>query len=429
MGNVFDIVIIGGGASGLFCAASPDLRGLRGLLLEGSRAPGQKLLMSGGGRCNITHAGDIRAFLTRYGSMEEEELLYSGKRVRSSDRAGSRVRSALYRYSNESLVRFLEDHGLTTFCQEDGRIFPRSERASDVRDLLVRLAEENGMRIGTGCRVTGIRPGEGGVTVFYEEDGRKTSVRARRLVAAGGGASYPATGSDGGLLKILKRDLGIGSTDLKPALAPPVLEGYPYGSLSGISTERVRIRVLAPSGKKIFETWGPVLLTEKGFSGPAVLNASSWLRPEGWLEFSWICRDYEETAEEVMEALRGVKAEAAANLLSRRFGLPRKFARVLTERAGGLSPKKIARLLTADRFLCRGNGSFRQAMATRGGIPLTAADLKTFRLKDWPEVSVIGEGLDLDGETGGYNLQFAYSSARAAACEIGTELYRIQENI
>ena len=398
---VYDVIIAGGGAAGLYCACGMD-RKVNGLILEGSSSPGQKLLISGGGMCNLSHGGSVKDFIPCYFE------------------AGPKIRSCLYKYGNLKLMEFFRDRGLPLYTRDDGKIFPESERAKDVLDALVRGAGEKGFEIMTGRKVDRITPPYEG-SLWEITAGGKT-FRCRNLVIACGGSSFPKTGSDGSVLGVLSRDIpGLSESIVKPqpALAPVYVEGYPYGGLSGVSFSRVSAAAFAPNGKPLAKVTGPLLFAEKILSGPVILHISRYLKPGCKLSINYL-PDAKITAKEI-NGLLSESRKSPANTAAEIFGLPKSFTQLLEdESCGKLSA--ISRRLMADTFTVLKVAGFDAAMATRGGVSLDAVSTKTFEVKSCPGLFIIGETLDVDGMTGGYNLQFAFSSAMAAAARIGGTL-------
>ena len=375
MTKSFDNVIIGGGASGLMLAANIELDGARGIILEGSSCIGSKLLMSGGGRCNITHGGSIKDFLFAYGDK------------------GPLLRKCLYRHSNADLMKWLEDHGVK-LTDENGRIFPASMRARYILDAFHEAAERNGWQIRTGAKVSGLSNEEDHFDVTLENG---ETLGARNVVIATGGITYPETGSDGSMFKILK---GIGAeiTEPRSALAPVYIEDYPYADLAGISIKDVTATVLSSDaacickGKAVSMT-GDVLFTHDGLSGPAILNISGYAESGGKISLSYN-KDLQD--------------------------LPKRMQRVLQDRArgesGDIKTTVLASLLVHDDFTVRSVDS--RGMVTAGGVSLEELDMHTMRMKRVDGIYVIGEAIDADGITGGYNLQMCWSTACAAADDI-----------
>lgn len=386
----YDIIIIGAGAAGLMFAAQYDLCGSRGVLLEGSGIPGSKLLMSGGGHCNITHGGSIKDFLNAYGD------------------AGQSLRKCLYRHSNLELVRWLSSHGVE-LADEDGRridtdsgpkaldgagrIFPASMKARDVLDAFTKAAQENGWKIQTGAKVDGLE--KSGNWELSLKSGE--SISARNVVIATGGITYPETGSDGSMFDMLK-GLGIEVTETHSALAPVYVRDYPYAELSGVSLHDVTVTAYGSDAActckgKAARVTGDLLFTHDGFSGPAILNVSG-------------CA---EAGEKIRLSYNKELAE-----------LPKRMQRVLTDRArgesGDVKTSVLASLLDHDDFTVESVD--KRGMVTAGGIALDEIDTHTMKLKRFDGLYVVGEATEAYGITGGYNLQFCWSTAAAAADDL-----------
>ena len=425
---IYDCLIAGAGAAGLFCAASMHGKGKK-LILEKTARPGQKLLLSGNGMCNITHGGSIKDFPAHYSSSgssgSSDSSVSSGKPgvSGSSAEAGGKIRSCLYRHSNLELIKMCEDSGVPLTERDDGKVFPASLKAGDILDMLLAKARSNGFELRCSSEITAIDPGAsksagsaelpGSIAVYVK--GTDEPLRTRRLIIATGGASYPATGSDGTFMNILKRDLDIQTEDLKPALVPVYVENYPYADLSGISFGDVEVSCAGMTRR------GPMLLTHRGFSGPVMLHLSQYVDPGQILRINYL------PEMKVHEVFRKLKADqpgeqrGISNYLAKEFGLPKAFAEKMfadpARKFSSIGPKElenVAHLMTDRVHKASGTGGWNEAMVTAGGVALCEIDLKTMSLIKYPDIKVIGEALDINGDTGGYNLQFAYSTAVTA---------------
>lgn len=397
-------IVVGAGAAGLFFgSAAPASDGRDILILEKTDKIGTKLLMAGSGHCNLTHAGSIKEFLLCYG------------------KNGSRIRTCLYRHNNLEYVRFMESLGVPCSEREDGKIFPVSMDGRDVLKALLRATSDNQVTIMKSSPVTAVRSLPDGFEVSTESG---TTFECTNLVIAAGGASYPTTGSDGSLLSVLERDLGISVKKLRPALAPVYVQNYPFSELSGISFKNAGLKVYSGGGNKIHESSGDLLLTHRSFSGPLMLNSCRYISTGDWIEINFTgSHTTRELASRIKEVFSGNSRTLAA-FLSEEYDLPKRFT-IKTLEPLGLSDKKLSSLTGADihaasetftaaDFSVSGTGSFREAMATNGGVALDDVNFSTMESKSCRGLYFIGEVLDIDGDTGGYNLQFAYSSARTA---------------
>ena len=355
---IYDCIIIGAGASGLFCSASMD-RPVRGLILEKTKHPGTKLLMSGSGQCNITHAGSIKDFIDCYG------------------RHGGRIRKCLYRYSNTSLTGFMESGGVPAVTREDGKVFPASMDARDVLDMLLRRSRDCGFTIEYDSPAEKIEKNAHGWTVLSSEQRFDT----KTLVIATGGCSYPRTGSDGSIFRILKRDLELKCTELKPALSSVQVKDYPYGELSGISFENAEVSIWK-DGRKEASNSGGLLFTHGDLSGPAVLNISKYASPGGMIQISYLHPLDRDTVLSRLKKAAHQNSAKLSGIIADEFGLPKRFCQLLTARYGE-SLKKLASQLTEETFEISSVSGFRKAMCTSGGVDLSCIDLSTMQAKSF----------------------------------------------
>lgn len=427
--NKYDIAIIGAGASGLMLAANLDLEGSRGIVLEGSSCVGSKILMSGGGHCNITHGGSIKDFVYAYGD------------------EGPALRRCLYRHSNLELAGWLTEQGVRladengvpvdtsygswgepVWAAEDdpvsgsismndaGRIIPASMKSRDVLNALTGEAAANLWQIETNAKVGSLRKGD--LWEVTLTDGNE--IRARNVVIASGGITYPETGSDGSVFEMLS-GLGLTINEPRPALAPVHVDGYPYGELSGISVPDVTVIAFSSDAAntckgKAAKMKGSLLFTHEGFSGPVILNISKYVRPGETIRISYNKEIYE---------------------------LPHRMQRILRERSrgplGDVRTNVLASLLDHDDFIVSRVDA--RGMVTAGGTALDEIDMQTMQVKRFKDsgerdagqdagqgagpytgLYVIGEALDADGISGGYNLQMCWSTACTCADDLRKRL-------
>jgi len=406
---MYDVIIIGAGASGLFAAASIN-RKINGLILNKSKTPGIKLLLSGGGQCNITNGGDIKSFLTHYGTN------------------GGKIRKSLYQFSNRSLVSFLEREGLETVEREDGKIFPRSLESREALDLLIKKSEANGFSIRNNQGVTDIQQTDEGYAVTLEGG---TVHECLHLVVATGGSSYPGTGSDGSIFPVCSR-MGLEILPTKPALVPLFVENYCFSNLSGISFPDAAVSVNGHSLR------GGLLLTHTNFSGPAILDASRYAVVGGTLSINYLP---DVNPDQLLRDLKGIitgnpkqiSTVVADYLSGLSHPLPKRFIDQICTSSGldstakassssGSQLKNIGEKFCRDTYVISGTAGFNLAMATSGGVSLEEVDPTSFECKKYPRLYILGEALDVDGDTGGYNIQFAFTSGFLSAKAISSAL-------
>jgi predicted Rossmann fold flavoprotein len=400
-----DIIIIGGGPAGLFCAlqaAGTAGTNLRVVVLEKNAACGRKLLVTGAGQCNLTHGGDIRAFFSHYGDH------------------GAFLRPALLGFTNRDLVAFFESRGLSMVTDAGEKVFPATRKASDVLALLLRECRQRGVEIRCGESVLGIEREEG---CFLVATG-SARYAAPHVVIATGGATFPATGSSGDGYR-LAAGLGQPVTAIRPALAAVTIEEYPFSHLAGISFDDVAVSLFR-GGRKVGEGSGALLFTHAGLSGPVVLHLSRSIDAGDVLKVSFVPGISRETLQnDLVEKVAAHGTRQVKAILSD-FCLPERFVRELLHQAGIPADLTCAHLsktarnaliahLTTFPFRVKAVGGFHEAMVTAGGVALSDVDPKTMASKQIPALSFIGEVLDIDGDTGGYNLQAAFSTAYAAA--------------
>jgi predicted Rossmann fold flavoprotein len=410
--------VLGAGPAGLFLAARLAAEiGPGVILLERGPRAGRKLLASGSGRCNLTHVGTVEDFLGRYGSGAE------GEAAASRGVAARFLKKSLYAFTNADLAAWFLERGLALEAEEGGKLFPASRRASDVLGALLDECASRGVELRTGCRITSARAAEGGFDLAAEGAEAPARVRASLLAIATGGKSYPGTGSEGDGYAIASA-LGHGLVPPRPALSPAVVRDFALSGLAGIGFEDRPFAVRRRSGSPI-RARGDILITHEGFSGPAILDASRYMSPGDSLEIDFAGTGLESFREALMRAAASSPRALARNVLAE-AGLPRRMAELYCSLVGlrgeetcatlrRESREALCRLATAYSAEIREVGGFDRAMATSGGVPLAEVDPTTMESRLAPGLYFAGEVLDYDGDTGGYNLQAAFSTAAAAA--------------
>ncbi|HOT03795.1 MAG TPA: NAD(P)/FAD-dependent oxidoreductase [Methanolinea sp.] len=401
----YDMVVAGGGPSGLFCAHCGAMAGKAVLVLEKMPSCGRKLLVSGTGQCNITHDGEISAFLAHYGTH------------------GKFVKPALLQFSNHDLVRFFHARGLEMVTEPGGKVFPSTRRAGDVLAVLISECARSGVDIHCNEPVIGVAVSRGG----FEVKTIRTAYISPHFVIATGGVTYPATGSSGDGYT-LAASLGHRITEIGPALSAVRVKDFPYPDLAGMSFEDLRISVVRQK-KHVWRNRGDLIFTHHGLSGPGILDLSRYIRAGDQILVSFAPSQEPEEAAKALHAalLRGGRVQVATVL--RGIGLPDRLARRLLDMAGiadgstcahlGRSARNaVVQLISGHPFEVEALAGFDRAMVTRGGVDLDEVNPKTMESRLHRGLYFTGEVLDVDGDSGGYNLQFACASGVLAARSI-----------
>lgn len=396
------VVVIGAGAAGFMAAIFAAEGGARRvLLLERTHDGGRKILMSGGGRCNVLPS-----------------VLEPGRFVTAS--SPNTLKKLLLSWPLREQRRFFEERlGIVLALEEEtGKLFPVSNKSRDVRDGLRELARRAGVEGRFDSSATGLTP-EGSVWRVRLADG--TEILASSVILATGGLSVPATGSDGTGLELARR-LGHTIHDTYPALTPLTAEPNPYAALAGIS---LPVTIEAPVGKRKIVTHGGFLFTHKGTSGPAVLDVSHLAvlsRRAGGPPQKFYVRWTELVPEAWDRILREEEGTVSGMLRAR---LPARLAEALLADAGvrggttrsQLKREERARLvaaLTKHPLHWTGDEGYKRAEVTGGGVALEEIDPRTMESRLCPGLFLCGEILDAFGPIGGYNFAWAWATGRAA---------------
>ena len=417
----YDVIVIGGGPAGMISAGRAAEGGARILLLEKNENLGKKLLITGNGRCNLTQA-----------EFDDKEF------VKSLGKNGKFLFSALSAFGPEEVLDFFSKFSLPTKIEKGGKVFPVSDKATDVLQALKKYLQKNKVDIMTRANVRG-----------FEMDKNKKIIKgvriadgiiyADRFILATGGTSYSLTGSTGDGYA-WARECGHKIITPSPTLVPLKTQENWVKEVQGVSLSNVKISLV--QGKSSVETprWGvsttgDLIFTHFGLSGPAVLNFSRMLAAMENSQDKFAISidlkpelDKKALDEFLQKDFIKHANKNSANYLSEL--LPQKLGKVFLQlvdipaekKINIISKKergKIINLLKDLRLTVTGTNGFDQAMVTRGGVDLKEVEPKTLRSKIVPNLYLSGEVLDLDGPTGGYNLQIAWSTGYAAGTACG----------
>jgi len=401
--KTWDTIVVGGGAAGLVAAGEAAGAGARTLLLEKMLRPGRKLRITGKGRCNVTNVADLENFLAHFGS------------------TGPSLRQAFARYFSDEVMAFVESLGVKLVTERGGRVFPASGKATDVVDAFVKWVNRQGVEMRPGSVVDSLIV-ESGV-IRGVRCGERTFA-ARSVVLATGGASYPATGSTGDGYR-LAAEVGHTIVEPRPALVPLETREPIAREMANLTLRNVRVWVLV-DGKRVDEQFGELTFMEYGVSGPVILTASGGvvdalrvgkhvvlsldLKPalgEQKLE-ARLLRDFASRGTEPMHSvLRG--------LLPRQLVRPcLKAIRIQGQRTGSTikadERKRLLTWLKDFRLTIREPRPLSEAIVTAGGVNMKEIEPRTMASRLVDGLYIAGELLDVHGDTGGYNLQAAFST-------------------
>lgn len=411
----YDTLIIGAGAAGLMAGIQAAGRGKQVLILEKMERPGRKLLITGKGRCNVTNCCTVEDFMLNV--LSNKRFLYSSL-------------NALNPYE---VMGFFEDCGVALKVERGERVFPVSDRSADIVDALVNKAQQSGCRITRACVKELILDtnSEGKLSVYgvITEDGQ--TIHASSVIVATGGKSYPATGSTGDGYR-LARQAGHKVTPLRPSLIPLVCKEKTCRDMMGLSLKNVVLKVVdTRSGKEVFSELGEMLFTHFGVSGPLVLSASCHMQPDknGSLEHYKLYIDWKPAlSHQQLDAriLRDFEQFINKDFInSLGLLLPKKSIQIIASLSGIPFDTKINQITKAQRTalvdiikaMPLTPTAFRpieEAIVTAGGVDVSQINPKTMESKLASELYFAGEVLDVDGYTGGFNLQIAFSTGFAA---------------
>ncbi len=398
----YQVAVIGGGAAGLMAAHTASLRGRETCLIEKNSYLGKKILITGKGRCNVTNAAPIEDFISN--TAVNASFLYS----------------AFYTFTNTDLMEKLENAGLKLKTERGGRVFPVSDKASDVRDTLKKLAKDSGAEFIYDAAVSVKHNGE----KFVVNLKGGTVIYAESVIVATGGVSYPLTGSTGDGYRFAER-LGHSIITPKGSLVPLVTKEKYVSEVMGLSLKNIAIS-LKKGNKEVYSDFGEMLFTHFGLSGPVILSASSHIKDGGdytlsidlkpALDFKTldnrILRDFEENKnKDFINSLDALLPKKLIPLIVKLSGIDeRQKVNSITKE----NRHKLAELLKNLTFAIEGKRGVAEAIVTSGGINVKEIDSSTMESKLAKGLFFAGEVIDVDAYTGGFNLQIAFSTGYLA---------------
>ena len=401
------VIIVGAGAAGMMAAVAAASQGAEVVLLEKMDQPGRKLRITGKGRCNLTNTASLKDFLSHIGPDKQW------------------LRNCFAQFFNTQLMEFFEQRGVPLVEERGGRIFPKSGKSLDIFLALINdLEHRSNVEIRKNCAVKSLTENCHGVRL---QDG--TTVRGDALILATGGLSYPTTGSTG-IGYRLAQEAGHTVVPQVPSLVSLVCEERIPQELEGFVLKNVGLSITRPDGKKLFDSFGEMTFTANAIDGPIVLSASR--------QVSRLLNNGERLVAHI-----DLKPAVAVDTLDRRIitdlnsngtrlfhdalrlWLPAELVQLALDRLHIEYYKRLHQINSAERkrlltflknveFTLVGTGDYNTAIVTQGGVNTKEINPKTMESRLVPGLYIVGELLDLDADTGGYNLQIAFSTGYAA---------------
>jgi len=404
----YDVIVVGGGPAGMIAAGTAASKGKRTMLAEKNEKLGKKLFITGKGRCNITNTADFDEFMKNI--PKNSKFFFS----------------SFNSFSNNDLILLLESLGLKTKVERGGRVFPESDKSSDVIKALERYLNKNKVDVKLNSKLLDIRQENGTVTGALFDNGQ--IVECSSIIICTGGLSYPKTGSAGDGYKIAAK-AGHSIIEPRPSLVPLVSNDAFIKELQGLSLKNVAIRADA-DGKLLYEDFGEMLFTHYGLSGPVILSASffisDYLRRKKEIKISIDLKpalSEEELDKRIIRDFEKNINKQFKNSLDQL--LPQKLIPVVISRSGIDGSKEVHQITKQERKemvkLLKGftvtvsdTRPIEEAIVTSGGINLKEINPRTMESKLVKGLYFAGEIIDLDAYTGGFNLQIAFSTGYAA---------------
>ena len=404
------VLVIGGGAAGMMAAVFAARGGREVHVFEKNEKLGKKLFITGKGRCNITNAGDMDTLFSSV--ISNPKFLYS----------------AFYGFTNEQTIAFFEELGVPVKIERGNRVFPVSDHSSDVIGALSREMNRLGVEVHLHAEVEKIltdREDPERIRGVRLKNGKEVAGDA--CIVATGGVSYPSTGSTGDGLRFAE-ELGLKVTELFPALVPMEVKEWYAKELQGLSLRNVTAAIY-DGKKKLYEEFGEMLFTHYGVSGPIIISASSSVGKKLKEKELRLCIDLkpalsqEQLDQRILRDFEENRNKQFKNSVARLF--PAKLKPIMIKLSGISAEKKVNEISKEERIrfvklikefpmTLTGLRSYKEAIITKGGVSVKEIDPGTMESKKIKGLYFIGEVLDLDALTGGFNLQIAWSTAAAA---------------
>jgi predicted Rossmann fold flavoprotein len=419
MKKSYDVVVVGAGASGLIAASRAAEKGVSVFLIEKMERAGRKLLITGKGRCNITNTASQTVYY---------------KHIHPQPRF---LKHAFSRFFTRDMIKLLKQYGVEITEERGGRIYPSSNQSKDVLQALIQKAKENGVTMSFGCRANKIIVDNQTITgVEITSKDQIHSIDCQKVILCTGGKSYPATGSDGDGYA-LAASHGHAVTPVRPALVPLVTREIIEENMVDLVLKNVKV-TLWVNGKKRAEHFGEMFFTSFGLSGPIILTLSRFavdeVRQGHKVNISIDLKPALDEKKLDNRLLRDLNNHGKKQMISLfKMWLPSDLIPLFLERTG-IHPSREASQITAKErrkikmlmkilnFNIKGPRSFHEAIITAGGIPTHEINPKTMESGLVKNLHFAGELIDLDGDTGGYNLQIAWSTGWLAGEEAAASL-------
>lgn len=404
------VIVIGAGPAGMMAAITAAKNNNKVILLDGNEKVGKKLFITGKGRCNVTNSKDISEFFDFIPG--NPHFLYS----------------ALYSYTNEDTINFFESQGIKLKNERGGRIFPASDKSSDIIKGLMKEINKNNIDLKLNSTVTNIKSNN--KIIEAVEVNNDYYIKGDHFIIATGGVSYPSTGSRGDGLRFSK-SVGHNIIDLKPSLVPIELNDSWIKEVTGLNLKNIEISLFKDTVKKpVYKNQGEMLFTSYGLSGPIILKASRYIEKDA--NYSLLidlkpALTYDELDKRVQKDFKKYINKDFKNSLDEL--LPQKLIPIVISLSGIQENKKVNEITKEERktlvnlikgikLSIKGLRPIAEAIVTSGGVDTLEIDPSTMKSKIIDNLSFAGEVIDVDAFTGGYNVQIALSTGYLAGSNL-----------